>query len=251
MTTESDRLNGSGSNTAQFSALTEKSVRHGFVLKVYGIVSAQLAVTAAIGALVMRFAGPMLKTNQSTVMVCMWLSLAATVALMCTMTCQPHLMRQSPTNYILLFLFTMFESVMVGFICLSYTQESVLIVLGVTAFVVVGLTTFACQTTYDFTGFGPYLLCALLALTGMGFCFMIGSMLGLSNSPAFKALHLVYAGLGVLIFSFYIIYDTQLIVGGKHETRFSIDDYCMAALAIYMDIIQLFLFLLQLLGQRK
>ena len=39
---------------------------------------------------------------------------------------------------------------------------SVLLAMGITVAVVVVLTIFACQTKYDFTGFGPYELAALL-----------------------------------------------------------------------------------------
>lgn len=63
-------------------------------------------------------------------------------------------MRRSPTNYLLLTLFTAAESVMVGFICIQYTQESVLIALGLTAFLVLALSLFACQTKVDFTAVG-------------------------------------------------------------------------------------------------
>merc|ERR1719221_2441385 len=68
-------------------------------------------------------------------------------------------MRRVPTNYVLLSLFTFFESVVVGFVSAQYTQESVVIAMGITALVVVSLTIFACQTKMDFTGFGPYLFC--------------------------------------------------------------------------------------------
>lgn len=76
-------------------------------------------------------------------------------------------------------------------------------------------------------------------------------------------------------FEGYIVLDTQMIVGGKHSRyRFTIDDYCFdrasvpsfgsdfcfaweimgtcqAAIAIYLDIVNLFLFLLQLFGERR
>ena len=47
-------------------------------------------------------------------------------------------------------------------------------------------------------------------------------------------------------------YDTQLIVGGAHKKhQFGVDDYVFAALNIYLDIINLFLLLLQLLQDRR
>jgi FtsH-binding integral membrane protein len=53
----------------------------------------------------------------------------------------------------------------------------------------------------------------------------------------------------VQIFSMYLVYDTQIIVGGEHKSyQFDMDDYVLAALVIYLDIINLFILLLQLLN---
>ena len=56
-----------------------------------------------------------------------------------------------------------------------------------------------------------------------------------------------------MLFSFYIVYDTQLIVGGKHrKIMFHIDDYVLAAVSLYLDVINLFLMILRLLnGERE
>ncbi len=67
----------------------------------------------------------------------------------------------------------------------------------------------------------------------------------------FQTIQLVYATGGVLLFSCYLVYDTQLIIGGKHaKFQFSVDDYVFAALNLYLDIINLFIYILQLLNQR-
>ncbi len=43
----------------------------------------------------------------------------------------------------------------------------------------------------------------------------------------------LYAGAGCLIFSCYLVYDTQLILGGNHKKyQFGLDDYVFAALNI-------------------
>ena len=64
--------------------------------------------------------------------------------------------------------------------------------------------------------------------------------------------NMVYCAIGVLIFSMYVVYDTQLIVGGKHKKfQFSVDDYIFAALALYLDVINLFLYILALLGNNR
>jgi len=193
-----------------------------------------------------------LKSNPTLLLTLMFVAMATTIGVMCIFMCAPHLMRKSPENYIILAVFTVAESILVGFISAQYTTESVLIIVGVTALVVLGLTLFACQTTYDFTGMGPYLVCALMVMMGMSFVLMLGSMMGLGGSPAFRAMNLALAGFGAFLFSCFIVHDTQLIVGGKHAKRqFSIDDYVPAAISLYMDIINLFLYLLQLFGNRR
>merc|ERR1719401_386694 len=186
----------------------------------------------------------------SAVLFLLFMSLAISVAMMCVFICRPDLMRKSPTNYILLGLYTSAMGIMVGFISAQYTQESVLIALGITCLVVVGLTAFACQTKYDFTGMGPYLFCAGLALFAFGFMLSIAAMFN-PTSQAFQTLRLLYACAGALLFSMYIVFDTQMIIGGKHKHQFGIDDYAMAAISLYIDIIQLFLFLLEIFGERR
>lgn len=228
--------------------LTEPHIRHGFVQKVYGILFVQLLVTAIVGGLTMTL---LQGASEGAVSICMWLSFIVLVTTMCVFTCNPSLMKTFPQNYIILLVFTLAESALVGVIGTRYTAESVLVVVAITAVVVLGLSLFACQTSYDFSGAGPYLLCALLVMTALSFAFLFAAILGMASSPAFQLFRLVFAGFGALLFSFYIIYDTQLIMGGKHTTEFGTDDYCFAAISLYMDIIQLFIYLLELFGDRR
>ncbi|XP_020757855.2 protein lifeguard 2 isoform X5 [Odocoileus virginianus] len=65
-------------------------------------------------------------------------------------------------------------------------------------------------------------------------------------------LHLLYAGLGTVLFSLYLVMDVQLMVGGRHHhSNLDPEEYVFAALNIYMDIINLFLFILQLIGMGR
>ena len=57
---------------------------------------------------------------------------------------------------------------------------------------------------------------------------------------------LVIAG----IYSVYILIDTQLVLGGKNK-ELTLDNYVLGAMILYVDIIQLFLKILQLLGEKK
>merc|ERR1712100_554577 len=111
-------------------------------------------------------------------------------------------------------------------------------VFGVTALVVIALTLFACQTKYDITGFAPYMLVGLIVMMSFGFLMMLASWTGLASSAGFQTMRLVYAGFGALLFSGFIVMDTQMIVGGTHkEHQFEMDDYAMAAIVLYIDII--------------
>ena len=55
----------------------------------------------------------------------------------------------------------------------------------------------------------------------------------------------------VLIFaSFYIIYYSQLICG-KFGNKFSIDYYIIAAISVYIDVINLFIYILRIIGKKN
>jgi len=56
----------------------------------------------------------------------------------------------------------------------------------------------------------------------------------------------VWACLGALLFSFYIIFDTHLLA--MHHGP---DEYVLCALTLYLDIINLFLHILKIVGDRK
>lgn len=59
--------------------------------------------------------------------------------------------------------------------------------------------------------------------------------------PLGKISVMIYGGLAAIIFSGYIIYDTDNLI-----KRYSYDEYIWAAVALYLDIINLFLSLLTL-----
>jgi len=63
-----------------------------------------------------------------------------------------------------------------------------------------------------------------------------------------RILDLVYASLGALVFSCYIVFDTQMMLGGKHKYSISPEEYIFAALNLYLDIVNLFLYILAIVG---
>ena len=226
------------------SGISSVNVRHGFVKKVYAILFIQLAITSGIAApfVLMDTATiqPFIRSN----IWLMWMSLAISVACMIIFACFPKLMRTYPLNYGILLLFTCAEGLFVGMICAQYTIQSVLIALATVTAITLALTIFAMQTKYDFTGYGPYLMVGSLVFLIFGFVLIFFP----GNSIATK----IYCGIGSLLFSFYLVYDTQLIVGGSHRKhQFSVDDYAVAAICLYIDIIQLFMYMLTLFGDRR
>ena len=78
---------------------------------------------------------------------------------------------------------------------------------------------------------------------------MLTIVLGLifsENSAGFYAI----TCLVLLVMGVFLIYDTQLITGrGKYSM--SIDDYILAALVLYIDIVTIFVELLSLFGRRE
>lgn len=85
-----------------------------------------------------------------------------------------------------------------------------MLAVGITAVVCFALTLFAFQTKWDFTVMGGVLFVAVIILMLMG---IVGIFW-----PG-KTLTLIYGCFGALVFSIYLIYDTQLMMGGKHKYR--------------------------------
>lgn len=111
----------------------------------------------------------------------------------------------------ILIVFTLLFSILVGIACASTNPQIVLTAAAITAVIVIGLTIFACNlfiylgvTKTDLTGCGPYLfiLCLVLIVFGIVCIFW-------KNPIA----HLVYACLAALLFSVYLIFDTQMVLG--------------------------------------
>mmetsp|Transcript_23604 Transcript_23604/g.45100 ORF Transcript_23604/g.45100 Transcript_23604/m.45100 type:complete len:244 (-) Transcript_23604:126-857(-) len=241
----------SGGDARTFDFDTDRIVRNGFIRKVYGIVGSQFLLTSLVAGAIMKAGESYLREDQSLTLGLLVTSMVLSIGTMCIFCCAPQLMRRFPHNYIILFLFTVAESIVVGLICVQYSVPSVLVTFGFTTVVVFALTLFACQTKVDFTGCGPYLFVGIICLSMMGFFMWLGSIF--LSGAAMQSLNLLYACGGALLFSFYIVYDTQLIVGGKHHrsNEFGLDDYAFAAISLYLDIVQLFLFLLRIFGQRR
>jgi len=102
-----------------------------------------------------------------------------------------------------------------------------------TALITGGLSLFAMNTTRDFSNMGKGLFIALIIV-------VIASVVNIFlGNPM---LQVIISGVSALLFSAFILYDTQNIIRGAFETPVE------AAVAIYLDVFNLFVSLLQILG---
>ena len=81
-------------------------------------------------------------------------------------------------------------------------------------------------------------------------CFVLFGLIA-AFFPASRTVNLVYAGIGTIIFSLYIVYDTQLMVGGSHKYSLSPEEYVFASLNLYLDIVNLFMYILSIIGNSR
>jgi FtsH-binding integral membrane protein len=228
-----------GSNsidTSKYVHQAEQSVRVGFIRKVYAILSLQLFLTFGMVA-VFTFV-PSVKNFVAKNPGILWAAILLSFVFLIALSCFPSVSRKHPTNLICLALFTLCEGYLVGAISSYSGADAVIKAVACTLIITTGLTIYAWQTKVDFTAMGGYMFAASCSLL------LVGLMCAIFQSQIMMN---IYAGLGCLIFSAYIVYDTQLIIGGAHHSHsFEIDEYVFAALNLYIDIVQLFLFLLRL-----
>lgn len=99
-----------------------------------------------------------------------------------------------------------------------------------------GISMFAMTTKRDFSSIGKFLIIALIIMivAGISNIFIQSSMM-----------QLMIASAGALLFSAFILYDTQNIIKGNYDSPVE------AALSLYLDFFNLFISLLQILGITK
>lgn len=223
-----------GSDMEQgYSSKWEQHLRMGFIRKVYGILSLQLLITSVfVGLTFFREVKYFMYENIGL----FWAAMGLSLLIIFSLLCFPSLFRTFPANYIILFVWTVCEAYMVGTASAFNPPEIVLTAALLTALVTFSLTLYACTTKTDFTFLGGFLFVVTTIMIFWGIFYLIFGFF----------LYTVYCVLGVILYSVYLIFDTQLIMG-KFGLEYSIDDYILAAISIYIDIIQLFLYFMQLL----
>lgn len=226
----------------EFGSWDDKAVRHAFIRKVYAIISLQLLVTVGIIA-VFTFVEPVYTFVRKNPAV-YYASYAVFFVTYIVLACCQGPRRRFPWNVILLSIFTLAMSFMTGTIASFYSSKAVMISMGITAIVTIAVTVFCFQTKVDFTSCAGLfsVLGIVLFITGIVTAIVL----------AFKYiywLHMLYAAIGAVVFTLFLAYDTQLVIGNRKHTIHP-EEYVYGAMKIYTDIVYIFINLLQIVGSR-
>ncbi len=155
--------------------------------------------------------------------------------------------RLSASTLILLFiLFSVLMGMSLSFILLIYTGSSIALTFVVTA-AMFGLMAFTGYTTKtDLTKFGSLMFMGLIGL-------IIASLANFFLNSG--TLDYIISFIGVLVFTGLTAYDVQRLkrigMGVEYGTETTSKLTIMGALRLYLDFINLFLFLLRFLGNRR
>lgn len=154
--------------------------------------------------------------------------------------------KMSLTTATLLFiLYSVVNGVTMASIFLIYTMESIASTFFITAGTFGAMSLFGAKTSKDLTGIGRYLI---MALIGLIIATIVNIFLGSSGFA------MIISYVGVLVFVGLTAYDTQKI----KEMFMYADEYnpdvqkyaVLGSLTLYLDFINLFLYLLRIFGRR-
>ncbi|XP_061443847.1 protein lifeguard 1-like [Rhineura floridana] len=219
---------------------SEKNVRTAFMRKIYLMLTLQLGFT--VGIICMFIYWKFLKIWVRRRPWFCYALLPAILILAIALACCDQARRKFPLNIILLLVFTISEGMLLGSIAAFFEADPVMWAVGATAFVTLGISIFALQTKWDITITSGVLLVLFFVLIAIGvLCAILQSLW----------VRIIYAAVGTLLFSIYLVVDTQLMLGKKHHYRLNPEDYIFAVLNVYIDIFNMFLFILQFVGFRK
>jgi hypothetical protein len=217
--------------------ISDDALRAGFVRKVYGLLAAQLVMTVIIAGICMHvpvIQGMFVAVARAQTW---WLQLAFMVPPSASLLVLSMGVKDKyPANYIFLFIFTVGIAVQLGFLCSVFQGMGhghlVLQAAAATAAIFIGLSMYAVCSGKDFSYMRGFLYTMLWGLVIVGFGAVIFPWLG-------QSLLLGYAG--AFTFCGYIVYDTWRI-----QKKCGYDDYIGATIQIYLDIVNLFIHILEI-----
>ena len=208
-----DNTNGMFANT-----------RLGFIQKVYGLLTCQLLFTVLMCIISMTSKSFLNFQVENYGLFIFFI--VFNIVIIFTLICFPNTSRLVPYNYILLFLFTFSESWIISTLTGLTDPKIVFMAAVMTLGITVSLTVY---------GGMMYILGMALLLFGIFAMFTEN-----------KIISVIICIISVIILGIYLIYDTQLIIGNRKH-GLEIDDYIIGALMLYVDIVTLFMELMELI----
>lgn len=220
-----------------------------FMLGVYNNMALGLAITglAAMATLYMAVQGGQLTAFGEAIYLSplRWVVMLAPLAFVFGLSFGIERMQPSTARGVF-FLYAAVMGLSLSSIFLVFTGESIARTFFVTAAAFGALSLYGYTTKKDLTAMGKFLF---MGLIGLIIAMVVNIFLGSSG------LQFAISAIGVLIFSGLIAYDTQRL---KHMYDYVAGDEVAAgrtsilgALSLYLNFINLFMFLLQFMGNRE
>ena len=159
----------------------------------------------------------------------------------------------SPSVAMLIFIFySVLSGITLTPVIWSYTEASVFVAFLIAAGMFIGMSLVGYFIKKDLSGVGRFLIMALIGLILASIVNMILYMI----SPTTASVMTFFLSIaGVLIFAGLTAYDTQKIkkIGASvdHGEPFTQNLVIVCALTLYLDFINMFLYLLRLFGNRR
>jgi uncharacterized protein len=211
-----------------------------YMLRVYNYMAAGLALTGVVayGAIATGFYQSIAGTPL------IWLVILAPLAFVLVLSFGINRLALG-TAQLLFWVFAAVMGLSLSWILLRYTGTSVARVFFISAGTFAGMSLYGYTTQRDLSGMGSFLIMGLwgLIIAGVVNIFLASS-----------ALYFATSVIGVLIFVGLTAYDTQRIkemyVEGEGDVIAG-KKAIMGALTLYLDFINLFLYMLRFLGDRR
>ena len=213
----------------------------GFMQRVYAFMAAGLGVTG-ITAFAVSSSPTLIQTVFGTPGVFFGLIIAELVMVMALSGLANRI--SAATAALLFFAYALLNGVTLAAIFLVYTHSSIALTFFVCAATFGTMSAFGAITKRDLTGLGHF---ALMGLFGLLIASIVNIFLG---SPM---MYWLTTYVGVIVFVALTAYDTQKL-REMYAGGYSGDGKKLAihgALTLYLDFINLFLFLLRLFGRRR
>ena len=218
-----------------------------FVSKTFGWMFAGLLVTfaAAIGTV---------STGAFVMLFNTGLVFALTIAeLILVMVLSARITKLQPsTATAMFFVYALLNGINLSVYFIAYDLGTLILAFLVGAVYFGVMAVYGANTQRDLLGWAPKLMGGLVALIVTA---LVGGLFGLLFGISFGFLDVVYCGLAVLLFMGMTAYDTQML---KHHYAYFGGDAAMlqkasifGALNLYLDFINIFLYIVRILGRSR